>query len=211
MKKDNSAFQERRRWIRALYLQDSTIAQLRRSFQEQPHLQHLQLRDFLAQHEAATIIYHLKKAASTRTSIPDRHAFQHITLTKELQPFLTFLASAYFKEYLQQITCLPLAGLSEIHLLRFGTEDYTLLHDNDIRRNAIVITFEFTALWDSTFGGYDSYIVGVEEPLLIYPLMNTATIVRTTKQTQQFTKYVNHRAEGHKRYFVRVTYLLEKQ
>ncbi|MEK6903796.1 MAG: hypothetical protein AABW64_04075 [Nanoarchaeota archaeon] len=211
MKKTNLAQQhETRRWIRTIYLHDNTITQLQRSFHEQQQLPHLRLHDFLAQHEAMTLLHYLKKATSTSEIIPDRHSLQLITITKELQQFLTFLASPLFRDYLQQITHSRLAGSPDIQLLRFEKGNYTLLHDQDARKDALLITFEFTEHWERAFGGYDAYLEGAEEPLLLYPTMNTFTIVRATVCTQQFTKYINHLAQRHQRYCIRALYLIEK-
>jgi hypothetical protein len=197
-------------WIRAVYLKEETIRQLHDSFYKQPRLAHLQLHHFLAQHTALTLLYSLKKAPATFAVIPDRHSLQLITLTKEMQLFLTFLTSPLFLNYLQQLTHLQLTGLPEIQLLRFGKGNYTLLHDQDVRRNALVVTFELTAHWDPSFGGYDAYLEAAEEPLLLFPHMNTVSLVHLTEKTQYFSKYVNHLAGNHLRHCIRVLYPAKK-
>ena len=168
MKKTNLAQQhETRRWIRTIYLHDNTITQLQRSFHEQQQLPHLRLHDFLAQHEAMTLLHYLKKATSTSEIIPDRHSLQLITITKELQQFLTFLASPLFRDYLQQITHSRLAGSPDIQLLRFEKE-IIRCPDQDARKTHCLLPLSLLNIGSARLED-DAYLEGAEEPLLLYP------------------------------------------
>lgn len=205
---DSSPEVQLRTWIKSVYLQKEALQQLRDSFQQQKQLIHLQLYDFLQQHAAATLIQHIKKSTLKKEYAPDKYSFHVATLTEPLRPFFSFLRSSQFFHYIKEITGLPLVQQPEITVFRFAHRDYTLLHDAVQQHSGLLLHFELTQPWDSSWGGYDVYSTPDEDPLVLQPQFNSLTFILLNKDMQHFTKYVNYLAGKHQRFFLRAFYPL---
>ena len=89
----------------------------------------------------------------------------------------------------------------------FTWKNYTLLHDAAQEKPGIDIIFDFAALhheqWNESWGGVITYVDGSGEFRRLPVQQNVLALVqRKTTEEQRFVQYVNHHAEGKKRFFV---------
>src|SRR3989338_161702 len=89
----------------------------------------------------------------------------------------------------------------------FTWKNYALLHDEAQEKPGIDIIFDFAALhhelWNESWGGVITYVDGSGEFRRLPVQQNVLALVeRKTLEEQRFVQYVNHPAEGKKRYFM---------
>ena len=120
--------------------------------------------------------------------------FKNIFQGKEFLGFLSFIIN---KKILAP----------SFSVYNFTWKNYTLLHDEVQEKPGIDIIFDLAALhheqWNEGWGGVVTYVDGSGEFRRLPVQQNVLALVqRKTTEEQRFVQYVNHHAEGKKRFFV---------
>ncbi|MBI2666378.1 hypothetical protein HYX13_02085 [Candidatus Woesearchaeota archaeon] len=123
-------------------------------------------------------------------NIPLKNIFQ----SKEFLGFLSFVLN-------KKISSLSFSAYS------FTWKDYTLLHDEVQEKPGVDIILDLAAVhhenWNEAWGGVITYLDGSGEFRKLPVRKNVLALVeRKTPEEQRFVQYVNHYAEGKKRYFL---------
>ncbi len=86
-------------------------------------------------------------------------------------------------------------------LLQFKHKDYIILNDTTTQPPGVDIILDITENWNEAWGGSIIYTNNSEDYTKIPIQQNTVTIVKRNN-TQRFVKYINNKAQNHKRIFV---------
>ena len=157
----------------------------------------VQLRSFMDEKSFKKIVKEASKIRMKRLYFPLKESylfakFNNGGLLKELEAFFSLLVGKRLK-------------VKSSYLISFKHKDYFLLNDIKKESNGFKAIFELTERWDDKSGGYACFLKNGKEFVRIFPIKNSLTIVKTSKDMQSFVKYVNHNAGKRKRIFVEMT------
>ena len=177
------------------YLHQDVLPDLQTVFQREGSIQ---LQHFLEDEWYLKLLDRVKRLHYKQEYYPQYSSFS-------LAPF----SEKRFLEPIHEFACKLLGASFQLRTAQahcFQHRDYTLLHDELQEEEGISVFVELTPRWSVGYGGFTSFIHDNQEMLRILPLGNTLTMVRTYPDMKRFVKYVNHRAERQKRYFLEFKY-----
>ena len=196
------------KWLNPIYLQEETMQALKKAFTEQD-IPHIQLQDFFTPEKAKTILQHFQRAHYQQQYVPDKYNYARADQLGSLATVQEVFQDLLMKLWLEEITGKK-STASQINILRFTHGDYTLIHDSETPEEGILLIYDPVTPWPIEAGGYDVFTLPEKDPLVIQPQANTLTIIAITKETRQFTKYVNSLCRDKKRYCLKGNYTSKK-
>lgn len=177
------------------YLEKKAQENIRKLFNQEGSIQ---LRAFFGHQSYLRLLDTIKRKKFKRFYKSNLYAYHAVSIhEKESADLLAYFFYSLFKKK-------PTLVSARAYSFQHG--DYTLLHDATAETPGILFLIELTPHWESTYGGYHSFIQKNKELLRIYPVGNTLTLIRTQKDTRSFIKYINHTARPHKRSFILYRY-----
>ncbi|HLC72450.1 MAG TPA: hypothetical protein VJH37_02600 [Candidatus Nanoarchaeia archaeon] len=193
------------KWLNPIYLQEEIINALKKAFLQEKEFSHVQLQDFFKPEKAKTLAQHLQRAHYQQRYVPDKYRYAKADEIGALKTVQEVFQDAVFRLWLEEITGKKVKGC-HMEVVRFVQGDYTLMHDSETPEEGIVIIYDPALPWSAGSGGYEVFTVPEKDPLILQPQANTLTIIGATKETLQFTKYVNSLCKDKKRYCLKVNY-----
>ncbi|MBS3144629.1 hypothetical protein J4208_03515 [Candidatus Woesearchaeota archaeon] len=196
------------KWLNPIYLQEETMQALKKAFTEQD-IPHIQLQDFFTPEKAKTILQHFQRAHYQQQYVPDKYNYAVADQLGSLATVQEVFQDPLMSLWLEEITGKK-STASQVSILRFTHGDYTLMHDSETPEEGILLVYDPVTPWSVEAGGYEVFTLPEKDPLVIQPQQNTLTIVCITKETRNFTKYVNSLCGDRKRYCLQGNYLSKK-
>ena len=170
------------------FFDDETLLEIKKAIN---HLSFKEEKEILKQSYAQAQMDSAKKS-------PENYLKENV-LKKNFQgkEFLGFLSFILNRKLL--------APLFSVY--NFTWKNYTLLHDDAQEKPGVDIIFDLASLhheqWNESWGGVITYVDGSGEFRRLPVQQNVLALVqRRTAEEQRFVQYVNHHAEGKKRFFV---------
>lgn len=84
--------------------------------------------------------------------------------------------------------------IKDLKIRRFGKGDYTLIHDDEKKKDEIKFYFMISGRWDSKVGGSLTYNIDDSQPLVFPIAFNCLNVITEGKGMHPFIKYINHHA-----------------
>lgn len=173
--------------LNPIYNEEKTLAKIREQFKAD--FPSIQLHEILAPEAYTQLRKTLLEPTYTREHIPDKHRYARAPLSKALlKNIITFI------EKLLNIT----STTTDLHAYQMEWKDYTLMHDEETKE-CVEFILDLTQDWDESWGGMTIY--HEEDYHIIPPTHNTLVIIRRSKKTQRFIKYINNHVQK-KRHFI---------
>jgi len=195
-------------WINPAYMNSGTLKELRKQFEKQKPIKSIQLQSFLKEDSFLKLLDELRKARYKQICTPDLFSYHEAEPKGILIDAIMLMASQRLQHILKEIT--GIRGKTTLYKPQyFGWKDYTIMNDMQKLQNGIVFFLDVTPHWEDV-GGETVYLTPKQEALTIYPTANTLSIVRTSKKTRMFVKYVNNYAGKNKRYLIGGTILTNR-
>ncbi|GEM_PF-2808571 len=191
-----------KKWLNPVYLKEDLVQQFHQFYlKNKEELQFMQWTDFLKPEKAKTVAEQLKKGHYMRKYRPDMYKYKESKPYKAVDPLLNLLKSEALKKYMKAVFEQEYKQ-QQMELRCFAQGDYTLLHDAEETFEGFLLIYDSGTEWQQEYGGYDVVIRPKKDPLIIPPTPNTLAIIKSTKETRWFTKYVNGLTGNKKRYVV---------
>lgn len=184
--------------INTIYLQEKSIEELQKSFQENEDFPAVILFSFLdnnywnkIQKEIINLPFNQEKEPLTNSyaTAPLPISLQKFLQSEELLQFLSLL----FKKEVKEVPA---------KIYRFSWKDYIILHDEKKEETGLDLFIDFTEEWNEEAGGNIFYNDGTGEYLQISIMKNACVIAERKEGISKFIKYVNVLAREQKRYFL---------
>lgn len=143
----------------------------------------IQLHKILTRAAYAQLRQKLLARTYTHERIADKHSYARTPLRAEhLTAIITLIENIIERKFKN----------TELYAYQMRWKDYTLMHDEKTKECTQFI-LDFTEDWNESWGGTTIY--HDQDYHIIPPHHNTLIIVKRSKQTQQFIKYLNNHAK----------------
>ncbi len=154
----------------------------------------VQLQDFLQKDTLDKMVLLCKERKVKRVWRPLECLYSFFEWKDSVKEIQVFLGKVFNK------------SLKSVRGYYFEWRDYLLLQDKKGEEEGYVVLLDLTSGWEKEAGGYSSFLEDNVEKARIYPVINSLSIVKTTKKTKCLVKYVNHKAEKRRRLFLELKF-----